>query len=178
MARTSTLLLSASVVLGASALAFGDANACQARSEASSDAADKSGVIDLTTPTKCAEQYAPVGKEGNKRGPASEGVPTPAIPYDVIVRHCFRKTNLQDGSLVLLNWCTNQQVTIPPGGNECLRASIPTAWKTIWFEDTCTGKQVEAPLAQSQEALRLMKRNRLQPDDPAVSANSASAEGS
>jgi hypothetical protein len=180
MARMSKFLLSTTVALGASCLAFGDAQACLDRSKPSADVMDRSGVVDLTTLTKCSARYDPypsAGKAGNKERIAAEGVPTPAIPHEVIVRYCFKKNTLQDGSLVLLNWCIDQQVIVPPGGNECVRASIPTLWNTTWFEDTCTGKQVEVPPEPAREALRLMKRNRVQPDEQASAGNSAFAEG-
>jgi hypothetical protein len=48
--------------------------------------------------------------------------------------------------------CTNQQVAVPPGGDECLTEQDATAG-SVWFADKCTMQQVLTPPAAAMEAL-------------------------
>jgi hypothetical protein len=69
---------------------------------------------------------------------------------------CFRKTYVDD-KIVLMDVCTNQQVTVPPGGSDCLMEQDALAGR-VWFADKCAMQQVLAPPAAALEALALIYR--------------------
>jgi hypothetical protein len=59
--------------------------------------------------------------------------------------------------IVLLDVCTNQQVMVPPGGNDCLMEQDAAAG-SVWFADKCAMQQVLTPPAAALEALALIYR--------------------
>jgi hypothetical protein len=68
---------------------------------------------------------------------------------------CFRKNNLPDGGVLLIDDCTKQQVTVLPGGDTCLQTEDAQAG-SVWFADMCGRQQVLAPPAAAMEALSLI----------------------
>jgi hypothetical protein len=64
----------------------------------------------------------------------------PAPVYTPVARHydpapqsCFHKIYMDD-KIVLIDTCTNQQVAVPSGGNECLTEQDATAGSTTtWW---------------------------------------------
>jgi hypothetical protein len=78
-----------------------------------------------------------------------------ARPYaPAPAQSCFRKT-YQDQNIVLMDVCTQQQVLVPPGGNECLVEQDAQAG-SVWFADKCAMQQVLTPPAAATEALSLI----------------------
>jgi len=68
---------------------------------------------------------------------------------------CFRKEYLSDGSMLMIDDCTKQQVTVLPGGNTCMQTQDAQAG-SVWFADMCGRQQVLAPPAASMEGLALI----------------------
>jgi hypothetical protein len=68
---------------------------------------------------------------------------------------CFHRDYAPDGSLLLVDDCTRQQVTVLLGGNSCLQTQDAQAG-SVWFADMCVKQQVLAPPAASMEALALI----------------------
>jgi hypothetical protein len=62
-----------------------------------------------------------------------------------------------DDKIVLMDVCTNQQVTVPPGGNDCLTEQDARAG-SVWFADKCAMQQVLTPPAAALETLALIYR--------------------
>jgi hypothetical protein len=60
-----------------------------------------------------------------------------------------------DDKIVLTDVCTSQQVTVPPGGNECLMEQDAMAG-SVWFADKCAMQQVLTPPAAAMETLALV----------------------
>jgi len=81
-------------------------------------------------------------------------VPAPAPYNPAPAQSCFRKS-YQDQNIVLTDVCTQQQVMVPPGGNECLIEQDASAG-SVWFADKCAMQQVLTPPAAAMEALSLI----------------------
>ena len=60
--------------------------------------------------------------------------------------------------MLLMDACTNQQVTVPPGGNQCL-AQADAGSGSVWFADNCARQYVLTPTAAAIEALLLEQKN-------------------
>jgi hypothetical protein len=60
--------------------------------------------------------------------------------------------------MLLTDVCTNQQVTVPPGGNKCL-SQQDAGSGSVWFADNCARQYVLAPPAAAMEALQLEYKN-------------------